>query len=217
MSDFDYVIDEPDPDKPGETKPVQKEIYQLLRETTRRKHYVDINIDSIRFKSRIITPPHFSYDDNFRQHSRFSVEAWEGFKKDFRDDYELLKENDRIWRMTWNGYQPIRIEGGKNDEIRKEISSVAWDVLMAYYYDPIEMMAKVLAEEYKEGIILYDEKLGHLIRTDGPCNFCVNDLWTFPEGCPYGKPDEKHSSVPEQLDRAVQEILGKTAPTAPTV
>ena len=77
---------------------------------------------------------------------------------------------------------------------------------MAYYYDPLEMLASVLQQEYNAGRISYDESIGRLKRTEGSCQFCVNNLWQFTEGCPYGKeilpaPDDG------ELEAVAQQIL----------
>jgi len=66
--------------------------------------------------------------------------------------------------------------------------------LMQYFYDPHNMMAAVLEQMYSEGQLAYTNpvsgKHGFLTRSSGPCEFCVNDHWKFPNGCPYSKPDE---------------------------
>jgi hypothetical protein len=70
---------------------------------------------------------------------------------------------------------------------------------MAYYYDPHQMMADLLEEMFNKGELTYTppqgDHAGFLCRTDGPCTFCVNHRWTFPLGCPYGKPDEKQYPI----------------------
>ena len=71
--------------------------------------------------------------------------------------------------------------------------------LMQYFYDPHNMMAVVLERMYTQGQLAYtsptSSTAGFLKRGSGPCEFCVNDHWSFPKGCPYGKPDEKKYAV----------------------
>ena len=42
-----------------------------------------------------------------------------------------------------------------------------------------------------------------MARSDGPCRFCVNERWQFPEGCAYGKEKQE----PVDLAAAVQLVL----------
>lgn len=76
---------------------------------------------------------------------------------------------------------------------------------MAYFVDPIEMMANVLVQETETGRIAFDDQAKRLRRTSGGCQFCVNDLWEFPEGCAYGKPGEQ-MPAPGHLQAVVAEI-----------
>jgi len=57
------------------------------------------------------------------------------------------------------------------------------------YYLKIGAMEKIveaMAEEYANGNLEYDDGVKHLARTDGPCEFCDNDLY-YIGGCPYRK------------------------------
>jgi len=74
--------------------------------------------------------------------------------------------------------------------------------------DIYEMMASVLLDMYRAGELTYDKKTGHLSRAQGSCHYCVNDLWQFPEGCPYGKDKEKPYE-PGQLQQVKEKILEK--------
>ena len=162
-----------------------KDIYQLLKETTSKKYYVNIDIKGLSFKSRIILSPHFSYYQNFLEQSRFSPTAWEAFQKDFVSDYKILEKKKLIQPPAYDGVIAVRIDPG-DEELKKLISTGGWNVLMAYYYDPYKMMASALKEEYDAGIIGYDNKLGRLIRSKGPCAYCDNSKWKFPKGCEFG-------------------------------
>jgi len=203
LNDLEYEYDEID--KNGEKRKVIKETYQLLKETTEREHFLYIKVGAYELKSRIVISPHFSYDDNFVTQARFSAGAWEAFEKDFASDAQIIKDENRLRPNTWNNIIPIRMYG-KNDSLKEKISTSGWNVLMAYYYDPVEMLTEVLQQEYKSGRIAYDTNIGRLKRTDGGCKFCVNDLWQFPEGCPYGK-NKEDSPVEGELEKVVQEVI----------
>jgi hypothetical protein len=61
------------------------------------------------------------------------------------------------------------------------------------------MMAGVLEAMFDKGQMSYTKATGghkgFLSRNDGPCTFCVNQHWSFPQGCPYGKPEEKQLPI----------------------
>lgn len=187
---FDYRSELKEPD--GTTRTVIKETYQLLKETVEREHFLHIKVRDYELRSRIVVSPHFSYRDNFQQQSRLSAKAWSAFREDFPDDSRVLIEEKRLHENTWNDIVPLEIHGS-DDKIRKRLSTASWNVLMSYYYDPIEMLADALQQEWEAARLAYREDINRLQRADGPCHFCVNDLWEFPEGCPYGKTSE---SVP---------------------
>ena len=79
---------------------------------------------------------------------------------------------------------------------------------MAYYYDPIEMLAEVLKQEYDEGNLVHNKQYNRLERTQGSCHFCVNDDWTFPEGCPYGK-NEERAPDPKHFEQIVKGMASR--------
>jgi hypothetical protein len=205
MKDLDYQYETLDSD--GNSIIVQKEVYQLLKETTEREKFLHIKIDDFELKTRIVISPHFSYSSNFVEQSRLSELAWQAFTSDFPEDVKILKEEKRIQPNTWNDIVPIRIYG-KNDELKQKLSFAAWQVLMAYYYDPLMMLAEVLEQEYRAKRLVYDEEIQHFKRSEGSCQFCVNELWKFPEGCPYGKTSEPSPSEGE-LEEVVQKVINE--------
>jgi hypothetical protein len=80
------------------------------------------------------------------------------------------------------------------------------------------MMTTVLTSMYGKELTYATPKNGHashLTRSSGPCGFCVNRHWKFPEGCPYGKPDEKQYPIGflEKVTAAM--IASSGAATAP--
>lgn len=169
-----------------------EETFKLLKETTEREYFLEIDEKDVKFKSRIILSPHFSYSDNFVRHSRFSSMAWQAFKSDFPNDYKVLQTDEaaefrgkpRIIEDPKTFAATVLITG-VDDKIKAKLSSPAWNVIMAYYFDPIKMIANALKQEYDLGRIKYDKSSNRLARADGPCHFCNNELWQFPERCPY--------------------------------
>jgi hypothetical protein len=184
MKDFDYL--DYHTDSEGNTIFVVKETYQLLKETTEREKFLHIRIGDYELKSRIVISPHFSYSDNFAEQSRLSQAAWQAFESDFSEDAMILKEEKRIQSNEWNDIVPIRIYG-LDDPIREKLSTSAWSVLMAYYYDPILMLAQVLEQEYNAGRLEYNPLINRLKRAEASCQFCSNQIWQFPGGVRTGK------------------------------
>ena len=192
-------------DSEGKLTPVIKETYQLMKETVEREKFLHIKIGDYELKSRIVIAPHFSYSANFEQHSRLSELAWQAFESDFYEDFNILKEAKRIQTNNFNDIIPIRIYG-LEDNIKLRLSTAAWNVLMAYYYDPILMLADVLNQEYKANRLVFDEGINRLKRPGGSCQFCTNELWKFPNGCLYGKEKETPSADGE-LEKIVQQVI----------
>ncbi len=203
LKDLEYEYEVKNED--GSSHRVIKETFQLLKETTDRKHFLHIKIGDYELKSRIVISPHFSYYTNFVEQARLSEQGWLAFETDFYEDAAVLKANKRIEENTWNDIVPIRIYG-QDDTIREKLSVPAWNVLMAYYYEPITMLADVLLQEYKDQQLVFDPAIDRLTRAEGSCRFCVNDLWTFPEGCPYGK-EKEEAPQPGELETIVQKVL----------
>lgn len=209
LPSFEYT-DEVD-DGNGGTKTVIKNTFLLLNETTEKEKFLEIKIGDFELKSRIVLSPHFSYGDNFAAQSRFSPTAWLAFREDYPKEARFLQQRGdkkSIKENVWDQFQEIAIS--KDDEDYDSLKSVfsvsAWNVLMAYHYEPINMLADVIKQEYEAGRITYDERIKRLKRTEGSCKFCVNDLWQFPEGCPYGK-DKETSPAAGALEAVVKEIV----------
>lgn len=204
MPDFNFYDEDRDA-KGTPTKSV-KEVYQLLKETTERECFLNIDIDGLKLKSRIVVTPHFSYSSNYKAQSRLSKEAWKAFELDFEEDASLLASQDRVKDNTWNNYVPIEITKDK-DPIEKRISKAAWSVLMSYYYEPYEMLSALLIQEYKAKRLEYDDLTGRLKRTEGSCHFCNNDLWQFPDSCVYGKDKGSYHTL-RSLAPVIKKITG---------
>jgi hypothetical protein len=175
--------------------------YTLLRMTTqqerRLKFSAKIDGHVYEVSTRIIITPHFSYNDNFIPQFRMSPQTFTIFAKQYPTVVEFLQEDPRLIFQAPVGNFVVA-------GITKEIPAVMADLrardptaaaeLMQYFYDSHEMMAVVLEQMYTQGQLAYtsatSSTAGYLKRGSGPCEFCVNDHWNFPKGCPYGKPDE---------------------------
>ena len=107
------------------------------------------------------------------------------------------------------GPGPYLVNLQPKDDLRALLSMSGQAALDGHFVDPFQMMAQALADEYKSGAITFDAKSGRLARTNGPCRFCVNAKWSFPEGCAYGKPNEP-ALPPGQLEDVVAAILAKS-------
>jgi len=188
-----------------------RETYQLLKETTEREAFIDIDLKGFHLHSRLIVTPHFSYPDNFKCHSRVSESAWQALLKDFPKDVAVLLNDPsqhRVKEDVDGGVVAVAIDG-PDDPIRQQLSVAAWNVLMAYHYDPVRMLADALEQELKSGRLIYDESGGHLARTEGGCAFCRNSEWSFAEPCPYGKEADVQNDK-DNVDRIVRAILSRT-------
>ena len=184
------------------------DLYQLLQETCRRPTYVTIDIGAVKFRTRLIVSPHFSYPDGFLPGARLSDDAWKAFSADHRADMKLLLDNKRVLPDPRLGPGPYLVKLQPTDDLRAQLSVSGQAALDGYFVDPFELMAQAMADEYTNGTITFDAKTGRLGRASGPCRFCVNAKWSFPEGCAYGKPDEP-APPPGQLEDAVSAILAK--------
>lgn len=163
-----------------------RDVYDLLKETSCRHHYFTYNRSGIMYRARVIVTPHFSYPENFIPHSRFSVEAWNGFLSEFPCDGKVLETENRVGLQTANGMIPVGIRG-EEDPIRENLGYTAWQILLSRFYDPYRLIVDALLDEYSQGNLGLNGNTGHLERTAGSCAFCANSTWKFPEGCPYGK------------------------------
>jgi hypothetical protein len=66
------------------------------------------------------------------------------------------------------------------------------------------MTAAVLDDLFEKGALAWGP--GYLTRAQGSCQFCVNQHWQFPLGCPYGKPKEPVPPV-GFLEKVAAEIV----------
>jgi hypothetical protein len=176
--------------------------YTLLRLTTqqdcRLKFSTKINGKKYSLSTRVVITPHFSYDSNFLPQFRFSAEALKAFTQKFPAAVDFLHNDKRMeFEKPLGGFTGFAIRqdtAAVLAEIKQKFKP-AYKQLMAGFYDPHQMMAGVMEELYKKGELSYTpataSQAGFLSRSAGPCTFCVNDHWQFPQGCPYAKPEEK--------------------------
>lgn len=180
--------------------------YTLMRQTIQNDCRLEFKtkIDGHKYSlsTRLVITPHFSYDENFLPQFRLSPDALKAFEAAQPDAAKFLETDPRIQKeQPMGGYPAFGITkdaAAVLAEIKTKFAA-AYKQLMAAYYDPHQMMADVLAAMFGKGEMSYTKgKNGHpgfLTRSDGPCTFCVNDHWTFPQGCPYGKPEEKQYPI----------------------
>jgi hypothetical protein len=180
-------------------------VYTLLAETTDRAHPCTFRFDTTidgrpySLRTRLVVTPHFSYSTNFMLQFRLSPERWQALQTSDPACAQFLKSDKRLI------YQPsLQATDYAAFLVQEDVAGVFSDLeskypasaaeLTASFYDPNRMMGDVLADLYGQGELAYGPvgagPLEALARTAGACRFCVNDRWHFPQGCPYGKPDE---------------------------
>jgi hypothetical protein len=179
--------------------------YTLLRMTTRQEHRLEfsttIGHEKYVLSTRLVITPHFSYNENFFPQFRMSPQTFAEIGRQFPAAADFLQHDPRINFQNLPG-SFVSAAIAKDDaavlaELKHKYAAAA-AALTPAFYDPHQMMADVLVNMYGKDLTFTDAKAGHsgyLTRGDGPCQFCVNERWRFPKGCPYGKPDEKQYAV----------------------
>lgn len=190
--------------------PTGREIYDLLASTCRWPYYLEIDEEvngrPYRLRARVVVTPHFSYDDNFVPHTRFSPRAWGEFRATEPEAVEALEAEERILEPSRDGYIPVDIRDLGDVGLR---FPGAVRHLLRNFYEPVQMIASALIQEAVMGNLTFDDAQGRLARADGSCHFCVNGAWQFPEGCVYEKPDEAR-----QPDGFLEAVVAKAVATA---
>lgn len=182
LSMFNEVMEKYFEPKLDLTQDSKQDAYDLLKLCCGEGIYLKVNQEGLSFQSRVIVSPHFSYAQNFKPHCRFTQEEWKGFSQSYPQAAEKLS------KVTSYAYNRKLIDiKNKNAPSREELGEEACKVLADHFYDTPRMIAQILNQEYQAGRLAMDKKTGHLCRTDGPCRFCDNQLFAFPEGCLYGK------------------------------
>jgi hypothetical protein len=180
--------------------------FTLLRETCDPSHpaffKLAATVGGIPYEltTRVVITPHFSYVTNFQPQIRLAPADWQAIQQNDTACAQLLQSDPRIVFVP--GVQPDDYAAflihSDAEALLAELDAqcpASAALLRAGFYDPHPMMAGVLSELYANGQLTYGTvdagPLEALTRTEGPCRFCVNDRWQFPEGCPYGKPAEQ--------------------------
>ncbi len=153
-----------------------------------------------RLRTRLVVTPHFSYSATFTPQFRLSPATWQDLQTSDPACAGFLTADERLVYvppLDVEGYTAFLIEqdaAGVHADLQRRFPASAV-VLEEGFYDPHAMMFGVLADLYASGELAYgpvrDGSIEALERTTGACRFCVNDLWQFPRGCPYGKPVEE--------------------------
>ena len=177
--------------------------FTLFRETTDPKRpctfefLTTIEGQKYSLTTRLVVTPHFSYDTNFLPQIRVSRKTLGRLEKERPGCVKFLKHDARIrFQAAKFGFDAFLIERDAPAvlaELQKSYPD-AWPELERNLYDPHQMMLSILEDLYRGGQLSYKAgsggKASYLDRTEGACRFCVNDHWTFPLGCPYGKNEE---------------------------
>ncbi len=162
-----------------------RDIFDLLQETCWQRRSISLNENNVLFESRLIVTPHFSYAANFEQQSRLRTAAWEIFCRQYPADTEVLEKENRIFIRKGEVFMSVMVQR-EGDEVKNKISAAAWKLLMNCHYDPYALISDALITEQQTLPLITDKTANHLDRAPGGCSFCVNEKWTFTEGCDYG-------------------------------
>jgi len=172
--------------KPDITCDSDKPDIILLKKTIDNEYHLNVNLDEISFSSRIIISPHFSYQENFYSVCIFTTDEWERFKTQHAGAAEVLTKNTR--HTVNNDYTVFQFKKMKGFD---DLDNTVKELLKNNHYEPMELVAEGLHQEYNHNHLQIDSSTNHFVRAEGPCQFCYNQLFTFPEGCLYGKRAEK--------------------------
>jgi hypothetical protein len=170
-----------------------------------------------------VVTPHFSYSSNFAVQYRLSPDAWGQLQAESADCAAFLQNDPRLVYvpgLAEGDFAAFVVGPGQADAVATDIAQrfpQSAQLLADSLYDAHAMMAGVLSQLYEAKVLTYgpigDGTVNALGRTEGACRFCVNEHWTFPLGCPYGKPQEP--SPPAGFLRQVAAGMVETKPAVP--
>jgi hypothetical protein len=192
--------------------------YTLLRQTTtndcRIEYSTTIAGVAYSISTRLVITPHFSYNENFLPQFRLSQDAWKQFAATYADAAHFLQTDPRIqFQSPAGAYVSAAITKDTAAVLQalKTSYADADAALQPCFYDAHAEMSGVLQELFTAGQISWTDgsgaqASGYLSRGDGPCQFCDNNHWQFPQGCPYGKPTVKQYPI-GFLENVAQEII----------
>jgi len=139
--------------------------------------YLNYDNDGVRFKSRLVFSPHFSYSSNFACGIWIPESQFETIQEISPKDWRFIKKNGK------SAYRAILLKG-EVDDYKDKLSSTVLDVISPYYCDVEGSIADVMLQEYNNGVISLDADGKHFMRTRSSCNFCTNDVFGFVDQCP---------------------------------
>lgn len=188
--------------------PKEKDFFDLVRKTCEKPYFMKIKVGkNFSFTSRIICSPHFSYGDNFEKHVRLSNEEWYELKnkhpKELKSILRLNKAKKIEIREGYGSTQMIMLKKGGKEYLKKIVGNFSpkpKELFLKNYFDITKMISHGLKQEFDKGNLQFDDSTGHLKRTEGPCRYCKNDSWEFPEGCEYGNADEESIPAKDYLE-----------------
>lgn len=145
----------------------------------------------------MVITPHFSYNANFYPQFRLSSDQWKAFAAKYAAAAQFLSTDPRLnFQRPPGGYVAAGFPLTAGDALKEfETKFVAaYNELKPSFYEPHNQMSNVLEDLFNGGELGWTDgnaqQPGYLSRAVGPCQFCDNSHWKFPQGCPYGKPQE---------------------------
>jgi len=148
------------------------------------------------FNSRIVVLPNLIENDAFIPQIRISERNWERLMLQSPQVIEYLNDATDAHiippEQEYDFFKIIFTDSAAHvlGDIRR-LDKTAHQLLLEYFYQPIQMITAVLKQEFAMGnLSCSDGTAKHFDRTDGDCIYCSNRYWSFPQGCPYGKIDK---------------------------
>lgn len=138
-------------------------------------------------EARVIIAPHLSYSENFESHAYLEAPIWTDFKGAHNQVAKWLEKNKRVRPVHGSDDVEVLFDGQGDPKwaTLRQLDQKAEDFLRPLLIDPFELLSSAVFRELNRlGVEV--GPLGRLQRSAGPCNFCVNGIWRFQEGCPYG-------------------------------
>ena len=176
--------------------------YTLLRHTTendcRIEYSTKIGGQEYSISTRLVITPHFSYNENFLPQFRLSQDAYGALATKYPAAAQFLEKDPRIQFTnkpgTYVAAAIVKDAAAVLSELKSKFSA-ADAQLKPCFYDPHADMSSVLGKLFDAGQLSWTHgkganAAGYLSRTEGPCQFCDNKHWRFPQGCPYDKPSQ---------------------------
>lgn len=199
---------------PGAIEPslnVESDPFTLLKRCIDETIWLTFQTLAGPIKARVVVSPHFSYSSNFARRCRFKPEHWQDFKVSFPGAAQKL-EDAGVVDKAFSGVMIVDIYAS-NAPSSSALGASAWQILLEHFMDPPALIASVLTQEYEAGRISLDPTTKHLMRTDGPCEYCDNSLFSLPGGCPYGKIDTSLAPGPsaDDLSPSIEMMFNKSS------